>query len=69
MGNRRFHEIERFHTSGTTESERLKVTAPNLFHPTASSPFLESHFHLAIQSKEGMKDLLQRRNRLILCDF
>src|SRR4030042_6055629 len=41
MGNLRLHEIERFHTSGTSESERLKVTALNLFHPTPSPPFSE----------------------------
>src|SRR4030065_605703 len=26
MGNRRLYKIERFHTPGTSESERLKVT-------------------------------------------
>jgi hypothetical protein len=31
MGNRRLHKIERFHTLGTPESERLKVTALNLW--------------------------------------
>ena len=36
MRNRRFHRIEYFQTLGTPESERLKVTALNLFHPTAS---------------------------------
>ena len=36
MGNRRLYKIEHFHTLGTSESERLKVTALNLFHPTAS---------------------------------
>jgi len=40
MGNRRLHKIERFHMLGMTESERLKVTALNLFHPTAS-PLLQ----------------------------
>jgi len=35
MGNRRLYKIERFHALGTSESERLKVTALNLFHPTA----------------------------------
>jgi len=30
MGNRRLYRIERFHTPGTSESERLKVTALNL---------------------------------------
>jgi len=29
---------------GTTESERQKVAALNLFHPTASPPFQEAGF-------------------------
>jgi len=36
VGNRRLYEIEGFHMLGTSESERLRGTAPNLFHPTAS---------------------------------
>jgi len=40
MGNRRLHKIERFHTLATPESERLRVTTLNLFHPTAS-PLLQ----------------------------
>jgi hypothetical protein len=36
MGNRRLYEIECLHRLGRPESERLKVTALNLFHPTAS---------------------------------
>ena len=43
MGNRRLYKIEHFDTLGTSESERLKVTALNLFHPTAS-PFSEKSF-------------------------
>ena len=39
MGNRRLYETECIHTPGTPEFERLKVTALNLFHPTASPPF------------------------------
>jgi len=39
MGNRHLYEIEYLHTLGTTELERLKVTALNLFHPTASPLF------------------------------
>jgi hypothetical protein len=35
---------------GTPESERLKVTALNLFHPTASPLFQKaSSFHIATQ--------------------
>jgi hypothetical protein len=36
------YKIEYFHMLGTPESERLKVTALNLFHPTASPPFKKS---------------------------
>ena len=39
MGNRRLYKAECIHMLGTLESEHLKVTALNLFHPTASSPF------------------------------
>jgi len=39
MGNRRLHKTECAHMLGTPESERLKVTALNLFHPTASPLF------------------------------
>jgi len=38
MGNRPLYKIERIHMLGTPESEGLKVTALNLFHPTASPP-------------------------------
>jgi len=36
MGNRPLYKIERIHMLGTPESEGLKVTALNLFHPTTS---------------------------------
>jgi hypothetical protein len=39
MGNRRLYKMECLHTLGAPESEGLKVTALNLFHPTASPPF------------------------------
>jgi hypothetical protein len=39
MGNRRLYKVEFFHMVGVPESERLKVTALNLFHPTASLLF------------------------------
>jgi hypothetical protein len=39
MGNRRLHHIECIHTLDVPESERLEVTALNLFHPTASPLF------------------------------
>jgi len=38
MGNRHVHEIECLQTLGTSESGRQKVTALNLFYPTASPP-------------------------------
>ena len=44
MGNCRLHKTEYSHMLGTTESERQKVTALNLFHPTASPPFQEVGF-------------------------
>jgi hypothetical protein len=51
MGNRRLYKVERFHTLGKSESEGLKVTALNLFHPTASPPFPKNRFfHIATQS-------------------
>jgi len=46
MGNRHFYKIECFHTLGTPKSKRLKVTALNLFHPTASLPFRETGFFI-----------------------
>ena len=38
MGNRRLYKIECFRMACTPESERLEVTALNLFHPTTSPP-------------------------------
>jgi hypothetical protein len=38
MGNRHVHEIECLQTLGTSESGCQKVTALNLFYPTASPP-------------------------------
>ncbi|OGP79735.1 MAG: hypothetical protein A2V86_12210 [Deltaproteobacteria bacterium RBG_16_49_23] len=40
------YKIECFHTLGTPESERLKVAALNLFHPTASPPFQKVGFFI-----------------------
>jgi hypothetical protein len=54
MEKRRLYKIECFHTSDTPESERLKVTALNLFHPTASPLFPKNRFiHIATQSRWG----------------
>jgi hypothetical protein len=59
MGNRRLYKIERFHTTGASESERLKVTAlpsperlragrSKSFSPDRLSAFSEkSFFHIA----------------------
>jgi len=44
MGNRPLYKIGCLHTLGTFESERLKVTALNLFHPTTSPLFKKSVF-------------------------
>ncbi len=41
MGDRHFYRIECLHMLGTPESERLKVTALNLFHPTGPPSFQE----------------------------
>jgi hypothetical protein len=38
---------ENFHTLGTPESKRLKVTALNLLHPTASPLLQDVGFHIA----------------------
>jgi hypothetical protein len=54
MGNCRFHKIEFVQTFSKAESKRLKVTALNLFHPTASPLFKKvGFFHIATQSLEG----------------
>jgi hypothetical protein len=60
MGNRHFYKIECRHTLGTAESERLKVTALNLFHPTASPSLPKSgFFHIATQSLKGEEIFLE----------
>ena len=46
MENYRLYKIQRFHMLVTLESERLKVTALNLFHPTASPPFQQCVFFI-----------------------
>jgi hypothetical protein len=54
MGNRRLYKIEHFYTLGTSKSERLKVTALNLFHPTASPRLPKDRFlYVATQPLEG----------------
>jgi len=64
MGNRRFHKIEGLQALGTAESERLKVTALNLFHPTASPPFPKSIFFIlrhSLPTKEEGGDIVEKK--------
>jgi hypothetical protein len=46
MGNRRLYKIEYLHMIGMPESERLKVTALKLFHPTTSPHFQKVGFFI-----------------------
>jgi len=46
---------------GTPESERLKVTALNLFHPTASPPFQKWGFFILRHSLLGERDGVRGR--------
>ena len=54
MQEHRLYEIERFHALGTSDPERLKVTALNLFHPT-TSPRLpkDRFFYIATQPQRA----------------
>ena len=54
MGDHRLSNVQFLQTLGTFESERLKVTALNLFHPTVS-PFLRKliFFYVMTQSLVG----------------
>ena len=66
MRNHLLHKIEGLHILGIPESERLKVTALNLFYPTASPLFQNvGFFHIATQppgkgidSKEAFREIL-----------
>ena len=53
MGNRRLFKFGCLHTLGTHESGVLKVTALNLFHPTASPLFQEVSLHMTTQLRRG----------------
>jgi|GEM_PF-6239485 len=54
MGNRQFYKIECFHIFGTPYSERLKVAALNLFHPTTPPPFQKfGFFQITTQPPRG----------------
>ncbi len=54
MGNHRLYNAERIHALGTPESERLKVTALNLFHPTAP-PLLQELFLFVVTQSHGQE--------------
>jgi hypothetical protein len=54
METHRLYETNFFHWLGTLEEyERLKVTALNLFHPTASPSLKSRFFHITTQSSHG----------------
>jgi hypothetical protein len=53
MGNRRLYKIESLQMLRTRESERLKVTALNLFHPTTSPPFEKVSFFILRHNLHG----------------
>jgi hypothetical protein len=56
MGNHRLYKAECIHTLGTPESERLKVAAPSLFHPTAfplSQKLVSFHCDTVSLAEEG----------------
>jgi len=53
MGNHHLYKLECLHTLGTRESERLKVTTLNLFHPTASPLFQNVVFFILRHSLRG----------------
>jgi hypothetical protein len=53
MGNRRLYKIECLHTLGTPESDVLKVTALNLFHPTASPLLQETSLFILRHNLRG----------------
>jgi hypothetical protein len=55
------YKIECLHTLGTPESERLKVTALNLFHLTASPPLQEVGFFIlrhSLSTQEVLCDIV-----------
>ncbi len=64
MGNDRSYKIESPHTLRTAESDRLKITALNLFHPTASPPFQKVSFfilqHSLVGGREGLRGDVSR---------
>jgi hypothetical protein len=54
MANDCIYEIEYFHPVGMFHPERLKVSALNFFHPTASPHLSENRFfYITTQSLEG----------------
>jgi hypothetical protein len=65
MGNRRLYKIECLHMLGTRESERLKVTALNLFHPTASPSFNKLVISYYDTTSEGGDEEKNCQNRIL----
>jgi len=55
MGNRHPYQFEYLHTLGASESERLKVTALNLFDPNASIPFQDVSYWVQPLNHKGEK--------------
>jgi hypothetical protein len=53
IGNRLLNKIECFHAIGMHESERFRVTALNLFHPTASPLIQKGNFYITAQPPLG----------------
>jgi hypothetical protein len=69
MGNRRLNKIERFHTPGMSESERLEVTALNLFHPTASPPLPKNRFFQIVGQSQGGEGVDEGKYGMCLVKF
>jgi hypothetical protein len=60
IGNRRLYNTKYIHMLGAPESESLKVTALNLFHPTASPPFQRVGFFILRHSLGERRGLNQQ---------
>jgi hypothetical protein len=71
MGNCFWDEVKYFHMIGTTESERLKVSALNLLHLTASPPCQKvGFFHGTMQPGYGVNyRIFPRHPKSILSAF
>ena len=67
MGNRHVHEIECLQRLGTSEFGRQKVTALNLFYPTASPPPLQKAGFLALRHSLKGRGLRVTCRPMVLC--